>query len=161
MLKSFTSSVAGKLLWVLTGTSVLVAIFALSLANHYRTEAVNLTAQLLSESAKAEQSYLSLFALLEKEREVASEKFSELERANRALLAQRDGLHDKLASLQAELDSTTAEDCCRRSKAFVGFSDRAFDIAARCTAELGRKQQALESCVRSYEGVKIVNDSAQ
>lgn len=161
MLKSFTSSVVGKLLWALTGASVLVAVFALSLANHYRAEAVNLTAQLLSESAKAEQSYLSLFALLEREREVANEKFSELERANRVLLAQRDGLHNKLNSLQAELDSASAEDCCRRSKAFVGFSDRAFDIASRCAAELERKQQALESCVRSYEGVKIVNDSAR
>ena len=161
MLKELTSSVVGKLLWALTGASVLVAVFALSLANHYRAEAVNLTAQLLSESAKAEQSYLSLFALLEREREVANEKFSELERANRVLLAQRDGLHNKLNSLQAELDSASAEDCCRRSKAFVGFSDRAFDIASRCAAELGRKQQALESCVRSYEGVKIVNDSAQ
>lgn len=120
-----------------------------------------LTVQMQAEQTVAETSYKTLQALLEKERNDANEKFESLERANRALLAQRDGMRIKLKNLQNELDSASAADCCRRGKDFVGFTDRAFDIAARCTAELERKQLALKSCVRAYEGVKIVNDSAQ
>lgn len=120
-----------------------------------------LTVQMQAEQTVAETNYKTLQALLEKERNDANEKFESLERANRALLAQRDGMRIKLKNLQNELDSASAADCCRRGKDFVRFTDRAFDIAARCTAELERKQLALKSCVRAYEGVKIVNDSAQ
>lgn len=155
------SSVADKIQWGVTVACALVTVCALLLAKYYKTEAESLTKLRTVEVAKYEQSYETLTGIIDRERQEYEEKVRKLEHANGVLLTERDWLHDNVKRLQTSLDAASAEECCRRSKDFVGFSDRAFDIAARCTAELGKKQRALEACVRMYEDVKIVNDSSK
>ena len=155
-------SFVGKRWSVLLATVFALAALAASVtANSYRNEVLRLTAQRQADAEKAEQSYVTVFALLEKERKDAKERLAELERINDGLLTDRKRLHGDLAALQTDLAAASADECCRRGKAFVGFTDRGLELAARCAAELARKQQALETCVRSYEDVRIVNDSAQ
>ena len=155
------SSVADKIQWGVTVVCALAAVSALLLARYYKTEVDSLTRLRTAEAARYEQSYEIVTGLLDRERQENEERVRKLEHANRTLLTERDWLHDNVKRLQASLDAATAEECCRRSKDFVGFSDRAYDIATRCTAELGKKQQALETCVRMYEDVKIVNDRSK
>lgn len=161
MLGNLLSFVVKRWSVLLMTVFALAALAASVTANSYRNEVLRLTVQRQADAEKAEQSYVTVFNLLEKERKDAKEKFAELERINDSLLAQRDGLHRDLAALQSDLASAAADECCRRSKAFVGFTDRGIELAARCAAELARKQQALETCVRAYEDVRIVNDSAK
>lgn len=130
-------------------------------ASVYRDDLNELNSLRIAEVTKYTQSYATAFTILQRERKLAKERFAELERANADLVAERDGMHNDLTRLQARLSALPPSDCCRRVKELTELSDRAFNVASRCSADLARQHEALRTCVRAYEEVKIVHDSAK
>ena len=127
----------------------------------YRNELQALTKQKNIDDEKHRYATTVLNNALERERRDHEQKRKNLEELIASVSAERNSLHNELSALQTGLASTTAEECCRRGKEFVEYTDRAVDVGSRCTAELARKEQALKTCVRMYEGAKLVNDSTK
>lgn len=99
---------------------------------------------------------------------LATNEKNEYEARIAALDGTVDRLTDELASvhkradaLQRSIDSSSAESCKGRSKQLVADVERGAAVAAKCATELGRKQEALTTCVRMYEDVKSVYDPAK
>lgn len=96
-----------------------------------------------------------------REREEYERRIVSLDGAVNRLAAERDRLHDRASALQKNLDTASAAECQRRSKQLVADIERGAAVAAKCASELGRKSEALTTCVRMYEDVKSVYDPAE
>lgn len=145
-----------KLSWILTGVFALGLLVVSVLLSSSNTRVKSLTEQMALLTAVAQARAEAAEAVSGKVREEHEAKLKALMDSNRALLAERDGLQHRLSSLQKRFDSLPAAECARRGKVFVEYTARGTDLSARCAEELGRKQQALEACVRSYEGIQSV-----
>ena len=115
-----------------------------------------LTEQRQAEQVAAETSYTHLFALLEKEKKDHADAEARINDSNNALLAERDGLRKQLYALQVHLRASAPAERDGRGEELVGHLGRCADLAAQCAAELRRKEQALRTCVRAYEDVRLI-----
>lgn len=112
----------------------------------------------MAEQKAADERVKSVEALAAREREDYESRINLLDGAVSRLTAERDRLHDRAAALQKSLDTASAAECQRRSKQLVADVERGAAVAAKCASELGRKSEALTTCVRMYEDVKSVYD---
>lgn len=155
---NWLSSMANKWIWVILIVCALAALAAFLSARHYKNLCENLTAQIMAEQKAADERVKSVEALAAREREDYESRINSLDGAVSRLTAERDRLHDRAAALQKSLDTASAAECQRRSKQLVADVERGAAVAAKCASELGRKSEALTTCVRMYEDVKSVYD---
>ena len=155
---SWLSSMANKWIWAILIVCALAALGAFLSARHYKNLCESLTAQILAEQKAADERVKSVEALATREREEYERRIVSLDGAVNRLAAERDRLHDRASALQKSLDTASAAECQKRSKQLVADIERGAAVAAKCASELGRKSEALTTCVRMYEDVKSVYD---
>ena len=114
----------------------------------------------MADKQTAEKQAESVEALHEREKSEYQQRIKELEARISSLGAELGGVRERADALQKRLNTASAEACRRTSKKLVNDIERGAAVAAKCADELGRKSEALTTCVRMYEDVKSVYDPA-
>ena len=95
------------------------------------------------------------------EKDEYEKRITDLDAAVGRLTAELDSMHKRADALQKSINSSSSEECKRRSKQLIADIERGANVVAKCTTELGRKDAALKTCVRMYEDVKSVYDPSK
>lgn len=122
----------------------------------YKSEAEALTAQIQAERHEAEKSYTALFLLHEKERKAHEARVAELGAWGDGLHRELDGVRNQLAALRASAGTASADECRRRVEYLTDRLATCAELASECALGIGRKHEALTTCVRAYEDVRAV-----
>lgn len=127
---------------------------------YYRSRCETLTAQISADRQVAEKQAQSAEALYTREKNEYEQRILELQARIDSLSSDLGGVRERADALQRRLNTASAEACRRTSEKLINDIERGAAVAAKCADELGRKSEALTTCVRMYEDVKSVYDPA-
>ena len=145
---------------ILTGACALALLAVSAIAMYYRSRCETLTAQISADKQVAEKQAESVEALYKREKSEYEHRIEELQARIVSLNSALGGVRERADALQKRLDTASAEACRRASEKLIDDIERGAAVAAKCADELGRKSEALTTCVRMYEDVKSVYDPA-